>query len=399
MKILVVTFTYPPELGGVAEVARTQVNGFVARGHEVSVATTFDARRTAEHAPAGVQVHQFRVGGSFEAGHGYHGELAAYQDFIAQHPADVILFHCWQNWTVDVALPALKRSVARKILLSHGVDAQLWKRHRRFPWGLGQWLRTFPYALRLPGQMKAFDRLVFLSARCDAGRFFDGWLARRVCPEKISVIPNGVHLGEFRNSHGDFRQSLGINTKYMLLHVASYDDRKNQLATLRDFMALNRNDATLVFIGGEFNEYQARAAAKQDQLKRRFNQAQVRFLQKIPKPMIYAAYQTADLFLLGAKYETQPLAILDAMAAGVPFIATNAGCVSEFPGGLVCGTGRATTRAIAQLLDDEAWRRRLGAAGRAACVEKYDWERVLDAYEKLFQQLHAERSGAPQIQP
>jgi glycosyltransferase involved in cell wall biosynthesis len=388
LKILIVSFTFPPELGGVAEVARTQVNGFARRGHEVSVATTFDARRTADHAPPGVKIDQFRVNGSFEAGRGYHGELAAYQEFIAHHSADLILFHCWQNWTVDVALPALPRNAARKILLSHGVDAQLWKRHRRFPWGLGQWLRTFPYALRLPGRMKAFDRLVFLSARCDAGRFFDGWLAKRVCPEKISVIPNGVHLGELRSPHGDFRQSQGIDSQYLALHVASYDDRKNQLATLQDFMALNRNDVTLVFIGGEFNEYQARAAAKHDQLKRRFSRARVRFLQKIPKPMIYAAYQTADLFLLGAKYETQPLAILDAMAAGVPFISTNAGCVGEFPGGLVRGTGRATTQAIAQLLDDGELRRRLGADGRAACAEKYDWERVLDAYENLFQQLH-----------
>lgn len=384
MRITIASFSFPPQVGGVAEVARTQAVGFAARGHEVTVATTFDPRRLAEHAPAGVKVHQFRVDGSFEVGRGYHGEVAAYQEFIVRQPTDVILFHCWQSWAVDVAVPVLARSGARKILLSHGVDAQLWKRYARFPWGLGQWLRTFPYVLRMPARMKAFDRLVFLSERGDAGRFFDSWLAKRVCPKRVAIIPNGVHQDEFRRSHGDFRQRYGITTRYLALVIASYDDRKNQIGTLKDFMALNRNDVTLVFIGGEFNEYQTRAAAKLEQLKQHFPQACVLFLEKVPKPWIYAAYQTADVFLLGAKYETQPLAILDAMAAGIPFVSTNTGCVSEFPGGLVRPAGQETTLAIAQILDDADLRRKLGEAGRAACVAKYDWERVLDEYEKLF---------------
>ena len=61
MKILIFSFTFPPQVGGVAEVARTQAAGFAARGHEVTVATAFDARRVKEHAPSGVIVRQFEV--------------------------------------------------------------------------------------------------------------------------------------------------------------------------------------------------------------------------------------------------------------------------------------------------------------------------------------------------
>jgi glycosyltransferase involved in cell wall biosynthesis len=387
VKILVVTFTYPPELGGVAEVARTQVNGFVRRGHEVSVATTYDARRTTEHAPAGVKIHQFRVSGSFQAGRGYHGEVAEYRKFLAHHPADVVLFHCWQAWPTDTAVPVLKDVPGKKVLISHGFDAQIWKLRSRPPWGLGVWLRSLPYVRRLPKMMAAFDRLIFLSDQQDLGRFYDRRIAQRTCRDLVSVIPNGVHLAEFSRSRESFRQTHNIQTRYLVLHVANYDDRKNQLATLQDFMAANRPDATLVFIGGEFNAYQARVAAAHTELHQRFPQANIRFLQKIPKDSIYAAYQAADVFLLGAKYETQPLAILDAMAAGVPFISTNTGCVSEFPGGLVHPSGPATTTAINQLLNHEEFRKSLGAQGRAACEAKYDWERVLDAYEKLLAEL------------
>lgn len=373
-----------------AEVARTQAAGFVARGHQVTVATGWHAARTEAHAPPGVSVRQFRVSGTLAIG-GCQGEVAAYQEFLVREPADVILFHCWQDWAADAAQPVLARRAGAKVLLSHGFDAQVWKPMPRFPWGLGVWWRAKPYVRRLPEMMRVFDRLIFLSGQADRGRFFDVGVARRVCPERVTVIPNGVHLAEFKRSHGDFRKTHGLATKHLLLNVANYCDRKNQLATLQDFMAANREDATLVFIGGEFNDYQAQMMREQQKLHPRFPRARVQCLEKIPKPQIYAAYQAADVFLLGAKFETQPLAILDAMAAGVPFISSDSGCVREFPGGLVVPMGTETTRAMHRLLDESASRRELGAQGRAACETKYDWERVLDAYEKLFSELKAAR--------
>ena len=387
LKILIVSFTFPPQVGGVAEVARTQACGFAARGHEVTVATTFDARRTDAHTPGGVKVKQFNITGSFLVGQGYRGEVAAYQDFLVREPADIILIHCWQNWTVDMALPVLTKSSARKILLSHGFDAHLRVPSLHFARGYGVWLRSRPYVWRLPRLMRAFDRLVFLSGRPDSGRFYDLGVAQRVCPERVAVIPNGVHLAEFSRTRTEFRKACGLTTRHLLLNVANYCNRKNQLATLRDFMAANRDDATLMFIGGEFNDYQREMAREQEKLGQQFTKARVLCLEKIPKDQIYAAYQAADVFLLGAKHETQPLAILDAMAAGVPFLSTDTGCVREFPGGLVVNSGPETKSAIHRLLDDGALRKTLGQQGRAACETKYDWERVLETYEKLFAQL------------
>ena len=391
MRILIASFTFPPQVGGVAEVTRTQAASFAARGHQVEVVTTVDARRTGQHAPEGVTVRQFDISGTFLAGHGYRGEIAAYQDFIVNAKADVVLFHCWQNWAVDVAIPVLKHSLACKIILSHGFDAQVWKPQPALPWGLGVWLKALPYLLKLPRSMRAFDQLIFLSERSDWGRFLDVGVAQRTCSDRVSIIPNGVHLRKFEKSGFDFRKEFGIATKFLMLNVANYDDRKNQIATVRDFMAANREDVTLVCIGGEFNEYHAKLAGIHTELQRLFPRAKVRFLEKVPKNVIYAAYQAADVFILGAKYETQPLAILDAMAARLPFISTDTGCVSEFPGGLVCPAGQATIAAVQRLLDDDELRRRLGEEGRVACESKYDWVRVMDAYEKLLARLVAQR--------
>jgi len=100
--------------------------------------------------------------------------------------------------------------------------------------------------------------------------------------------------------------------------------------------------------------------------------------------MINAAYRTADVFVLSAKVETQPLAILDAMAQGFHlFPPTRDVCRIPRPGS---SSGRKTTQAIHQLLDDANLRRALGMKdGR--CQVKHDWNRVIDAYESLFERL------------
>ncbi len=374
-------------MGGVGEVARTQAHGLAARGHEVVVATSFDPNRTAERSLLNLIVRQFKIDGFFVPGGNYRGEAASYQDFIAQEPADIILCHCWENWATDLAVPALKDHGAKKIILSHGFNAQTWHPQKRFPWGLGAWARKQPYVWRLPKMMRAFDRLVFLSPRQDAGRFFDHWLAARLLPERISIIPNGVHRETLQNARTDFRQVFGITAKYLLLNVANYCDRKNQLATLRAFIQAGRPDATLVFIGSEFNDYSREMERIIRKNQARLPQSSVLMLEKIPKELINAAYRTADLFLLSAKQETQPLSILDAMAAGIPFISTNTGCVAEFSGGWCVPAGKRTVQAIHRLLGDTELRRQLGRQGQLDCETKYNWPRVLNDYETLFRQL------------
>ena len=370
-----------------AEVARAQAAGLTGRGHDVGVATAFDAAATKEHWPAGVTVKQFKVSGAAIFQGGCQGETTRYEQFIASYEGDVILCNGWQNWATDLALASFPKSKARKVIVSHGFNAHVWYPHLRFAWGLGQWLRAQPYVWRLPKMMKAFDRLVFLSARCDGGRFFDHWFASRFFSDRVSIIPNGVNLAELGPARTDFRQRWNITSKYLLLNVANYADRKNQIATLRDFMRANRPDATLVFIGSEFNDYSANLKSFYESSRAAFPQAQAMFLEKIPKPDINAAYRAADVFILSAKQETMPLAILDAMACGVPFISTDTGCVSEFPGGRVIPTGLKTTQAIHQFLGDPDLRRQLGEQGRQACQAKYDWNRVMDAYENMLDTL------------
>lgn len=386
MKILVGTFTFPPQANGVAEIAKAQACLLAKRGHEVTVVTGVDAERTKEHSFGKLTVREFNIHGDCDPKIGYQGDIKSYQEFLASYGADIMIFNCWQNWTTDLAVPVFSQVRAKKVMVSQGFTAQVWDRHGRFPWGLGQWLRGQPYVWKLPKALRAFDHLIFLSKRQNLGRFFDCWLARRLGMTHYSVIPNGIHLNELAEKRIDFRKLHRIpEDQHLILNVANYCDRKNQLGALRAFLSANRKDAALVFIGNEHNEYtdmmfrilQSHSAAA----------PRVFILEKVSKELINAVYQTADLFLFSSKDETQPLAVLDAMGAGVPFISTDVGCVDEFPGGIIARSESEMNRALNKVLDDTELSHQLGQEGRVAAQQTYSWESVITKYEQLFQRL------------
>ena len=107
----------------------------------------------------------------------------------------------------------------------------------------------------------------------------------------------------------------------------------------------------------------------------------------------------ADLFVLASEREAAPMAILEAMAAGLPVIATAVGSVPEIvregeTGRLVApGDPAALAAVLAQLAGDGELRARMGAAAVRAHRERYDSEPMIDRYERLIGAASS-RSGA-----
>jgi glycosyltransferase involved in cell wall biosynthesis len=386
MRILLTTFTFPPQANGIAESAQAQAFGLAKRGHQVTVATDYDAQRSACSWPEKVEVREFNVRGWQNLRIGITGEVQQYQDFLVSHRADILFCNAWQNWATDLAILASPRLPTKKVLLSHGFNAHVWPRQKKCPWGLGQWLGGWPYVARLPQMLRAFDHVAFLSERCDRGRFFDHWLASRLMKIPSSVIPVGVWPDLLNQPQTSFRAQYGIQTPYLLLNVGNYCERKNQISALRTFLNLGRQDATLVFIGSEFNDYSdaLQKAGRNLPTGDPAGRSRVLMLEKLPRTAIYAAYQAADILVLSALDETQPIVLLEAMSTSVPFVSTDVGCVKELAGGVVVANESAMARAINRLLDDVELRRQLGAQGRAAVHSHYSWDKIVARYETLF---------------
>jgi glycosyltransferase involved in cell wall biosynthesis len=113
---------------------------------------------------------------------------------------------------------------------------------------------------------------------------------------------------------------------------------------------------------------------------------------------------TGDIFVLSSHSEGLPLSILEAMAAGLPVVASNVGGVSEVvvdgETGLLVppSDAQSLAAAIERLLEDPVLRQRLGEAGRIRIAQDFDLAAVQQAHLDLYRRVLAVR-GLPLPSP
>lgn len=136
---------------------------------------------------------------------------------------------------------------------------------------------------------------------------------------KLVFIPNGLeHSGETadRNTARDLL-NVGPN-EFTIMTVGRMEYQKNHILALRAFAALpeeTRNRAVLLFAGSGENETALRELAGLLRISER-----VRFLGY--RTDVPALLPGVDLLLMTSWFEGMPLALLEAMIAGVPIVTT-----------------------------------------------------------------------------
>ncbi len=219
-----------------------------------------------------------------------------------------------------------------------------------------------------------------------------------LAPARAVVIQNGVELegSAAGPSRSTVRAALGTpGDTRVIVSVGRLDVQKglDTLLTALGRLRPARSSVWLVGDGPERAGLEAQARALGISEWVRF----LGFRSDVP-----ALLQASDLFVLPSRYETTPIAILEAMAAGLPSIVTDVGdnryLVEDGASGLVVPPDDVSdlAAAIETLLSDPERRQRMGAAARervAAYSIERTVQRVQDVYASLLGPPRA--GGAP----
>lgn len=179
----------------------------------------------------------------------------------------------------------------------------------------------------------------------------------------------------------------------LLLCVGSLVRRKGQ-DLLVQALARLRDRAWHCLLAGSASRDPAFAAQLGAQIMRLGLESRVELLGECSEPALEALYQRADVFVLPAWYEGYGMAFTEAMAHGLPVIATTGGAVPHTvpaTAGLLVPPGDvdALADALTRALDDSALRARLAQGAWLHARTLPDWEQAAGRFAVALQELAA----------
>jgi glycosyltransferase involved in cell wall biosynthesis len=198
--------------------------------------------------------------------------------------------------------------------------------------------------------------------------------------KRLAVIPEGVDVDVF---HPDARRPCMELPQQYVLFLGSIEPRKNLRALLQawDQVKGDFRDIWLVIAGD------AGRVFKPVELQR--NMDRVRLLGYVPETDLPGLYAHAVLFVLPSLEEGFGLPILEAMASGVPVLASDGGALPETTGeaGLIfpLSDPRRLTDSLRTCLSDAGLRATMKEAGLAR-ARMFTWRRTA---QRVWEELHA----------
>lgn len=375
MRVLISIMVFHPVIGGTEGSAKELAAALVRQGHQVDVVTLRHPGLPAHEVLDGVHVHRvlLGVGRHLVFALSYLGSLIWFLLRHRRYGVIQVYFAYLDAVTVALLRPWLgcKGVVVR---LGGGGQAGDLARLRRLSLS----------GVFLP-LIKRLDRFVVVSQQMRQELLETGFDASR-----ILVIHNGVDTQVFSPSHPATELAPGGT----VVTVARLSQEKGCHVLLEAWRQVRDAlpESRLVIVG----DGPQRTALQQQATRLGLNGA-VTFAGEVAD--VRGHLQTCGVFVLPSLSEGMPNALLQAMAMGLPCLATRVGGVEELVQDRVNGrlTEPGNPAALAQLLQelltDGDQAARLGQAARRTVESRFTIEQMIDGYLRVYGELTKEQGG------
>jgi len=151
---------------------------------------------------------------------------------------------------------------------------------------------------------------------------FDGLVG----PHRIAVVPNGI---EWKESGSSAREACS-SSRYRILHLSTLSHLKGALVLIKAIPSVvtHRKDLEFVF-AGPWSHLEDKQWADQFIAHQGIGQY-IRFTGQVEGDQKQALFESSEIFVFpGVQQEGQPLVVIEAMAAGLPIIFTDRGCLRD----------------------------------------------------------------------
>jgi glycosyltransferase involved in cell wall biosynthesis len=369
MRIALVTNSFLPRIGGAEVVAHNLARQWAHDGHEVCVITPPPAE--SPDSDPGYSIHTFRpLRGSTRFG--YH--RAPFLGHASRRVNRILERYRPDFISAHFAYPTalwLSKSVpsVNYIVTPHGGEINPQEKARKV-FGLSE---ALAHSMNEASGIIAISRYV--------GALLEEMGVER---DRIHFIPNGVDCDRFNKPViFDLRARFGIHADApVILSVGRNDWSKAFDTGIRAFAGVHEKyrDAFYVILG--------RDTRKWIPLVRELDLEGNVFFSELHGDDMIGAYRQSTLFFSSSVSEGCPVALLEAMAAGLPSVVTNVSgsqdLITTGENGIVTEPGDpgAMADAISELLADESLRSRYGDANRER-ARSYDWPLIARRYLDL----------------
>ena len=379
MRILLVNYEYPPLGGGAGQATASLAREFAAAGHEVLVLTSRFSGQPAMEEVTGFRIRRVPVLRqradrctpaemlTFLAS----ALITAVREVRAWRPDAVITFFGIPSGPVGLLLKLIG---GRPYIVSlRGGDVPGFQ----------------PYDLALFHKLLGpFIRLIWKRAYAVVAN--SGGLqalAQRFAPElPIAVIPNGVDAQTFRPAAEPKAVEAG---PARMLFVGRVVFQKGLDVLLKALATLPPELNYVLEIIGDGDQRPVLTA----EAERLGISGRITFSGWCDRAVIAERYRAADLFVFPSRDEGMPNVVLEAMASGLPIVATAIAGSEELVrngvNGYLVPTDDAGTlaSALAGLIGQPETRRAMGRASRERIEREYTWTRVAAGYLELAREM------------